>query len=553
MPVEKEKKFLEAMRQKFKEEPTDKHSTFYTLGGWRQSKRKIEYMETSKKIEEKRGFPSLNEEIGVPLGQRVLMPYSLSYTDYIVEPDDINYINNAAMQQCWDDIKRTVIIGLDMAHSVLEKRLGKEVTPETINWYLETYNHTIPGGAVIQEHMAENNPAVTGDAYVKVFTGDDELADEVDKRFLIDINDRFPDDQAKKLKDAIGKSLWQVARIPTIAVRCTDGATTSRWAAMQSSMAFISSYKLCAGEAPVSDFTYASKHAAVINMGTAMPFRRVRGSNEPGGIPFGYIADMTQSTRVYPDDPVRATLESLTLGALIYDQIYFAIYMSGGLGFTQYSSAVYTDNILSDYCYWGADYLKEKYGGFANVKPSMDEIEKITVDVADYAISQYETYPSVMEAHFGGSQRAAVIAAACGATVGMATGSAEAAVNSWYLAHLLHKEEAGRLGFYGYDLQDQCGAANSLAYRGDEGLPFELRGPNYPNYTMNVGHLSAYAGFAAAPHAARGDAWCLSPLIRVAFADDTLSFDFANITKEFGRGGLREFKPEGERTGTIAP
>ena len=56
-------------------------------------------------------------------------------------------------------------------------------------------------------------------------------------------------------------------------------------------------------------------------------------------------------------------------------------------------------------------------------------------------------------------------------------------------AMLHHKERTGRLGFYGYDLQDQCGSANSFSYRSDEGLPFELRGPNYPNYAMNVGHL----------------------------------------------------------------
>ena len=38
--------------------------------------------------------------------------------------------------------------------------------------------------------------------------------------------------------------------------------------------------------------------------------------------------------------------------------------------------------------------------------------------------------------------------------------------------------------------------SNSLSYRSDEGLPHELRGPNYPNYAMNVGHLSGYAGIA---------------------------------------------------------
>lgn len=43
--------------------------------------------------------------------------------------------------------RRTIIVGLDMAHEVLQKRLGKGVTPETINNYLEILNHAMPGAA----------------------------------------------------------------------------------------------------------------------------------------------------------------------------------------------------------------------------------------------------------------------------------------------------------------------------------------------------------------------------------------------------------------------
>ncbi|HOP09505.1 MAG TPA: methyl-coenzyme M reductase subunit alpha, partial [Candidatus Methanofastidiosa archaeon] len=109
------------------------------------------------------------------------------------------------------------------------------------------------------------------------------------------------------------------------------------------------------------------------------------------------------------------------------------------------------------------------------------------------------------------------------------------------------KEEMGRLGFYGYDLQDQCGSSNSFSFRSDEGLPFEMRGPNYPNYAMNVGHMSAYSGIATAPHAARGDAWTLSPLIKVAFSDNSLIFDFGHVVECYGKGAMREFVPAGER------
>jgi methyl-coenzyme M reductase alpha subunit len=553
MAVEKEKLFIKACKKKFPEDPTEVNTHFYTFGGWRQSARKREFVEQANKIAKERGIPMMNQDIGVPLGQRSWMPYQLSHTDLYVEPDDLHIMNNPAMQQAWDDIRRTVIVGLDIAHQVLERRLGVEVTPETINHYLETVNHTMPGGAVVQEHMAEICPALAYDSYVKVFTGDDDLLDEIDKCYRIDINKEFPEDQAAQLKEAIGKSLYQSIRVPTLVGRALDGGSISRHSGMQISMAFISSYKLAAGEAAIADFSYASKHASLLQMATMMPARRARGPNEPGGLPYGFLADMTQSFAKYPDDPVRAGLEAVAIGAVIYDQVYLGGYMSGGVGFTQYSNAAYCDNILEDYTYWAADYINDKYGGFTKMKASMDNIESLTTAVNTYSLEMYEKYPAAMEAHFGGSQRANVAAAASGIACAMATGNADVGINGWYLSMLQHKERTGRLGFYGYDLQDQCGSTNSFAYRSDEGLPFELRGPNYPNYAMNVGHQSGYCGIPCSAHVARGDAFCASPLIKVAFADPSLPFDWANITREIGRGGLREFRPAGERTVVIPP
>ena len=547
----KEKAFMQAMKKKFSEDPTELYTHFYKFGGYKQSKRKVEFVESANKIAKERGIPMMNQDIGVPLGQRSWMPYQLSHTDIFVEPDDLHCVNNPAIQQAWDDIRRTILVGLDAPHQTIERRLGKEVTPETINAYLEAVNHTMPGGAVVQEHMAEINPALVYDSYVKVYSGDDELIDEIDKRFVIDINKLFSKDHAEQLKKACGKTLMQAVRVPTIVGRIMDGGTISRHAAMQISMAFISSYKLAAGEAAIADFAYSAKHQS-LNMGTMMPARRARGPNEPGGIPFGFMADMAQSDRVKPEDPGRAALEAVALGAAVFDQIYLGGYMSGGVGFTQYASAAYTDNILEDYVYYAIDHIKDKYGGFCKLDPNdFDKVAKLGDDVNAYALEMYERYPAVMEAHFGGSQRATVAAAATGIAGSMATGIADVGVNLWYLSMLQHKERTGRLGFYGYDLQDQCGSSNSFAYRSDEGLPMEIRGPNYPNYAMNVGHLSGYTGIPKAAHVARGDAFTANPFIRVAFADPSLVFDFANVTKEIGRGGLREFKPAGERTAVI--
>ncbi len=100
----------------------------------------------------------------------------------------------------------------------------------------------------------------------------------------------------------------------------------------------------------------------------------------------------------------------------------------------------------------------------------------------------------------------------------------------------MHKEGWSRLGFFGYDLQDQCGSANSMSIRPDEGLLGELRGPNYPNYAMNVGHQGEYAAIAGAAHYARGDAWTLSPLMKITFADPSLKFDFSEATPRVRKG-----------------
>lgn len=539
--------FLKAIKGKFGDIELDDHeSKYYCYDGWKQSARKREFTEAVDKTADRRkGVPFYSNDVGVPLGQRKLMTYKVSGTDAYVEGDDLHFCNNAAIQQMADDIKRTIIVGMDTAHGVLQQRLGVEVTPETINDYMETINHALPGGAVVQEHMVEVHPGLAADCYAKIFTGDDELADELDKRVLIDINKEFPEEQAEMLKEYIGKKTYQVSRVPTLVVRTCDGGTVSRWSAMQIGMSFIASYKLCAGEAAIADFSYAAKHADVISMAGILPNRRARGPNEPGGITFGAFSDMVQTSRI-SDDPAKVTLEVIGAAAPIYDEIWLGSYMSGGVGFTQYATAAYTDDILDDFVYYGTEYVDDKYG-ICGAKATEDVVNDIATEVSLYSLEQYEI-PTLLEDHFGGSQRASVIGAAAGVSCAFATGNSNAGVNGWYLSQLLHKETHSRLGFYGFDLQDQCGSSNSLAIRGDEGLIHELRGPNYPNYAMNVGHQPEYAGIAQAPHAARGDAFALNPLIKVAFADDNLAFDFKNPRKCIADGALREFMPDGERS-----
>lgn len=555
-----QKRFLKALKDKFKDQDVESTKTnFYCFGGVHQSARKREFIEINKRIEEKRGMSMYDPEHchlgGIPMGQRQLMSYEVSGTGTYVEGDDLHFVNNTAMQQMWDEIRRTVIVGMDMAHNTLQKRLGKEVTPETINEYLHILNHAMPGGAVVQEHMVETHPGLVDDCYVKLFTGDDEIADQIDKQYLLNIDDLFCKKHAEELKAEIGKSIWQAIHIPTIVSRTCDGGTTSRWSAMQIGMSFIAAYRTCAGEAAVADLSFAAKHAGVIQMGSHLPARRARGPNEPGGIKFGLFSDIIQTNRKYPDDPAWAALEQVAAGAVLFDQIWLGSYMSGGVGFTQYATAAYTDNILDDFTYYGMDYLKDKYkydytqpGPDKTMKPTQELVNDLATEVTLYGMEQYEQFPTLMEDHFGGSQRAAVLAAASGITCSMGTGNSNAGLNGWYLSMIIHKDGWSRLGFFGYDLQDQCGSANSLSMEPDRGAMGELRGPNYPNYAMNVGHQGEYAAIVGAAHFGRRDAFCFDARVKITFADPSLKFDFSEPRKEFARGAIREFEPAGERS-----
>jgi methyl-coenzyme M reductase alpha subunit len=39
----------------------------------------------------------------------------------------------------------------------------------------------------------------------------------------------------------------------------------------------------------------------------------------------------------------------------------------------------------------------------------------------------------------------------------------------------------------------------------------------------------------------------VNPLVKIAFADENLSFDFRDVRGQFAKGALREFEPDGER------
>ena len=99
------------------------------------------------------------------------------------------------------------------------------------------------------------------------------------------------------------------------------------------------------------------------------------------------MADIAQGTRV-TDDPVKSSLEVVALGAALYDQIWLGSYMSGGVGFTQYATAAYTDNVLDDFSYFGKDYVEDKYGGLTEAPNTMDTVLDVGSEVTFYSLEQ---------------------------------------------------------------------------------------------------------------------------------------------------------------------
>ena len=49
-----DKKFLDAMKKKFTEDPTEKRTQFYNMGGWTQSEKKTAFVNEGKEIAAKR-------------------------------------------------------------------------------------------------------------------------------------------------------------------------------------------------------------------------------------------------------------------------------------------------------------------------------------------------------------------------------------------------------------------------------------------------------------------------------------------------------------------
>jgi methyl-coenzyme M reductase alpha subunit len=545
----------------------------YKRGGLQQSKTKMEFTEWGRKIAVERGIPSYNREVGIPMGQRWLSTGKAPGTDAVIGFDDVQFMSNPAIQQMVDDMKRTIILNLDVPHRTIQLRLGKEISPETMNLFMETLQHRLAGGAVIQEHMSEIHPGLTRDAYAKVFTGDDELADQFDKRWLLDISKEFHPERAEALKVGAGEKLCCAVHESTIRVRSIDGGAIVRSGAQAATMSFVATYRLT-GESVLSDIAYSTRHAQQIRMGEIMWPNRARSPNEVGGMTFGYLADMATGehdceTAAFMEllgrgdteallKPMQAMMTSFNMFSTLLESFWLGHAMAGGVGFTSgslgmlgaFDTFMDADTITSLGGMGGAGGgMLTMTKGHERVPSRWIAIKPFVHMIAHMVMEQFEKYPVMCELAWAGVHRLSGVSLA-GAMLGSFMGGSSllGQVAANYCIGLLAKEGWLRTGWAGQEVQHHIGPAYSGSLRMEEGGLPELKGDNVPymSYTAvggsQQGCMASYGAMLG-----RGSSWTCSPLIKICFVDKDLMFDFRDPTACIAKGALREFEPAGER------
>jgi methyl coenzyme M reductase alpha subunit len=68
-----DKKFIEELNKKLKEDNEEKKKNLYNLGGWKKYERKNEFVKEGKEIDEKRGINKYKKDVGNKIGKRELM------------------------------------------------------------------------------------------------------------------------------------------------------------------------------------------------------------------------------------------------------------------------------------------------------------------------------------------------------------------------------------------------------------------------------------------------------------------------------------------------
>lgn len=569
LPLEKQRRIYKSLEQMFGTDPASfTDDKMYKRKGFNQSDIIMKNIKIGQNIALEREMPIYDPSVAEAIGHRQIFPYKISYTDELVSANSLHSLNNAAMQQLYDDVRRTIILNLDVPHKVIQVRAGKEVTPETINHFLKTIQHTIAGGVVSQDQFADVNPKLVDDAYVKVITGNMDLQELIDERLCINIDKQFHKSRAEKLKQAIGDTIHLVVRSPTLLVRSLDNSIAYKWAGIQSTLSFIASYHLTK-DSNISDIAYATQKANTIAIGEPT-WQSLGGCyNSLAGIPFGYLADICQGDSDLPLRPfmeiaredqelsrkyLEKSIGSLSVIVPVLTNFWDSYHMSGGsnlldgLAVSAFIGGIFDDflDILNDLI--NKFFSKIVKVGMTVMPTRWYNLRWPVENMVHIIMETMEKYPSAMETLRSGNQKMYIIGLMAGIMAALLSGSSTAGL--WaidYSIGMLMKEGWCRTGTTGNEIINQLGLPYSCSLRIEEGGLPELRGINNFHQTLSIGSAVPRIAVLYAAALARGDAWVSSPLIKAAFADPHLAFDFKNPRKDILKATKHEFEYKGDR------
>jgi methyl-coenzyme M reductase alpha subunit len=161
------------------------------------------------------------------------------------------------------------------------------------------------------------------------------------------------------------------------------------------------------------------------------------------------------------------------------------------------------------------------------------------------AMEKLEKLGSSMEFLATGAEKTYILGAIGGNIAGLLTGSPTAGI--WgmnYSRGLLIREGWLRTGEAGNDMQEHLGLPFSCGLKLEEGGLMELKGMNTPYLASTIGHAFGLIGATYCAALGRGSPWVSSPLIKVAFADPNLNFNFASPKAEIIKGALNFLENE---------
>lgn len=426
--------------------------------------------------------------------------------------EDYRFDNNIAMQQMWEDIRRTYIVRLDQLLVLLRKRINYEITPENVNEVLSYLK------------------------YARLFTGDEAFQEDIDEEFIINIDTLFPANQAEQLKAAIGKTIWMVVYIPTHITMAGDQSLWDKRVAARIVDAFFRIYG-------ISKVDYGPEFTAKYpNFLELVTIINAYQANKLEKLCFCNMADIVQTSRIKPERPEEILLQVACATNVLY-QIWADDFKLNGVGPTKYDAirTYFNSNFKSNFIscfFYGLDYALNKYYKLDTANTIDSVVKDISEEITKNGLEFSENHPTAIGDSCDSINNSMTIAIAAGCITSMATRNSNAGLTALNLSINSQKKTQGRLEFYGDAQQDQSGITDISSIESDKGCICELTEQNFSEYVRNVGHSGGYAAIIAAAHAdyyyaEKEDAFCLNPLIKIAFASNLFNFNFADPIGEF--------------------